>query len=87
MKKIVTVQEIEGEGLEALLNERVTLLCARYIYCGDLVGVNDTCILLENAEIVYETGAWSDKKWSMAEKLPKAIYIQRQAIESFGVMK
>ena len=87
MKKLVAVQEVEGEGLESLLGQRVTLLCARYIYCGDLSGVNDSCVLLDNPEIVYETGAWSNEKWSMAEKLPEKIYVTRQSIESFGVMK
>ena len=56
MKKLV---EVSDEGLEGLIGERVTLLCVNYFYTGDLVGVNDTCVLLENPAIVYETGDWS----------------------------
>lgn len=37
MKKLI--QEVEGEGLIALLGKRVTLFCMNYIYTGDLVGV------------------------------------------------
>lgn len=49
MKKLVKVEEIEGEGLLSLLGENVTLFCQIYIYSGKLIGVNDTCVLLENA--------------------------------------
>jgi hypothetical protein len=37
MKKIVNVQEVDGEGLVALLGERVELFCMNYIYAGTLV--------------------------------------------------
>ena len=87
MKKIVTVQEVDGEGLEGLLGKRVTLYCARFIYSGDLAGVNDTCVLLENAEIVFDTGELNSKTWSVSESLPNVWYVQRQAVESFGVLK
>ena len=85
MKKIVT--EVQGEGLEKLLGERLTLFCANYIYTGTLSGVNDTCVLLTDAAIVYETGSFSEKEWNDAQKLPCEWYVQIQAIESFGVLK
>ena len=85
MKKIV--QEVEGEGLVKLLGERVTLFCAVYIYTGTLAGVNDDCVLLEDAAMVYETGSFTDKAWRDAQKLPGAWYVQIAAIESFGVLK
>ena len=85
MRKIV--QEVEGEGLMKLLGERVTLFCAVYIYTGKLVGVNDDCVLLEDAAIVYETGAFTDKSWKDAQKLPQAWYVQKNTIESFGLLK
>jgi hypothetical protein len=44
MKKLV--EEINGEGLDKLLGERVTLFCMNYIYTGKLSGVNSTCVLL-----------------------------------------
>ena len=85
MKKIV--QEVEGEGLDKLLGERVTLFCANYIYTGTLSGVNETCVLLTHAGIVYETGSLGDKNWKDLQKLPNDWYVQRDAIESFGKLK
>ncbi len=87
MKKIVTVSEVEGEGLMALLGKRVTFFCLNYIYTGDLVGVNDTCVLLENPAIVYETGALNTKEWKDAQKLPNNLYVTMNCIESFGEVK
>ena len=68
MKKIVT--EVEGEGLVKLLGEVVTLFCLNYIYTGKLVGVNETCVLLDDPKIVYETGAFDTKQWKDAQALP-----------------
>ena len=88
MKKLVSVEEVENEGFVSLMGEVVTVFCASYIYTGKLVGVNDTFIKLENASIVYETGAFSDKSWKDAQKLPnKDWYVQTCTIESFGILK
>jgi hypothetical protein len=84
MKKLVEVQEVEGEGLTALLGEQVLLFCLNYIYTGKLIGVNLTCVLLEAPSIVYETGAFTDKSFKDAQKLPHELYVQTSAIESFG---
>ena len=87
MKKVMQVVEVENEGYMALIGKRVTLFCMNYIYTGDLVGVNDTCILLENPSIVYETGAFSTKDWKDAQALPNSIYINTAAVEAFGEVK
>lgn len=87
MKKLVKVEEVEGEGLVALMGQRVTLFCQIYIYTGDLVGVNDEFVKLENPAIVYETGAFDTKDWKDAQKLPNEVYIMKNAIESFGLLK
>jgi hypothetical protein len=87
MKKVVQVTEVEGEGLVALLGQRVTLFCANYIYTGKLSGVNDSCVLLEEAAIVYETGPLDKGSWGDAQKLPGPWYVQTTAIESFGILK
>ena len=88
MKKIISVAEVSGEGLESLLGERVMLLCLNYIYAGVLEGVNTDCVLLTEPSIVYETGEWSSKQWKDAQCLPcDKLYVQRGAIESFGVGK
>lgn len=83
----VIVEEVDGEGLESLLGKTVTIFCGIYIYTGKLIGVNDTCIKLTEAKIVYETGDFKTKDWKDAQSLPHDWYIQRQAIESFGVLK
>ena len=83
----VLVNEVENEGLFALMGQRVTLLCGVYIYSGKLVGVNDTCVKLQDAGIVYETGSFSDKKWKGCQSLPNDWYVTTQSIESFGKLK
>lgn len=85
MKKII--DEKEAEGFVKLLGERCTFFCANYIYTGELIGVNDTCILLANPSIIYETGSFSDKQWKDAQALPHEWYILINAIESFGILK
>lgn len=87
MKKVVQVQEVDGEGLVGLLGQKVTLFCMNYFYTGTLEGVNTTCVLLSNAYIVYETGSFSSKDWANAEKLPNSIYVNVAAIEAFGIVK
>lgn len=86
MKKLVQVTEVENEGLIKLMGKRVTFFCLNYIYSGDLIGVNETCVLLENASIVYETGPFTDSKFKDEQKLNcKEYYLQKNCIESFGV--
>lgn len=83
MKKLVNVTEVEGEGLLSLLGERITLFCLNYIYTGTLVGVNDTCVRLDDAGIVYETGELKSTKWTDMQKLPHPAYVQLGSIEMF----
>lgn len=85
MKKIV--QEVSGEGLDKLLGEKVTLFCINYIYTGILSGINEDCILLTDAKIVYETGSFDSKEWKDAQKLPHEWYVRINLIESFGKLK
>jgi hypothetical protein len=83
----VMVTEVENEGLEALMGNTVTLFCGVYIYTGKLMGVNDTCVKLENAGIVYETGPFNQKNWKDMQPLPDEWYVATQSIESFGILK
>ena len=83
----VLVNEVENEGLIGLMGKRVTLFCGVYIYTGKLVGVNDTCVKLQDAGIVYETGSFSNKKWKDCQSLPNDWYVTTQSIESFGELK
>lgn len=93
MKKLVEVvatevQDVEDEGMMALLGQVITVFCVRYIYTGKLIGVNKSSILLEDPKIVYETGSFSTKEWKDAQSLPnRNFYIATQSIESFGIMK
>ena len=76
-----------GEGLEKLAGEVVTLFCANYIYSGKLTGINDDCVLLSDAGIVYETGELTVKTWKDRQPLPNDCYIMKNAIESFMILK
>ena len=88
MKVLTNITEVKEEGLLALIGQQVTLFCAIYIYTGKLVGVNDTCVKLEDPKIVYETGAFTTKDWKDAQSLPsKHHYVSTAMIESFGVVK
>jgi hypothetical protein len=90
MKKLVEVFEVDSktEGLDALIGEKVLLICSAYFYTGKLVGVNDTFVKLDDPAIVYETGAWTNKAYVDVQPLHvKTWCVQRAAIESFGVSK
>lgn len=84
MKKLM---EDKDEGLIKLLGQRVTLFCCRYIYTGKLEGVNEDCVLLTDAGIVYETGPLNTTEWKDVQKLPNDWYVTRASIESFGLLK
>ena len=85
----VLVKEVEVEGLAALLGKRVTLMCANYFYTGELVGVNESCVKLRDAGIVYETGSFAEKDWKDYQPFPAGTewYVQLAMIESYGVLK
>ena len=88
MRKLANVVEVEGEGLEALLGEKIFIMCSSYFYTGVLEGVNTNCVLLKNPSIVYETGAWSEKAYKDMQSLNKdSWYVMIHAIESFGLAK
>lgn len=74
-------------GLHELLGERITIFCAVYIYTGKLVAFSHECVELKDPAIVYETGKFDDKEWKDAQPLPNRFYIQKSAIESFGLLK
>ena len=87
MKKLIEIREEENEGMVALFGKVVTIFCLNYIYTGRLIGVNDTCVLLENPKIVYETGPFDTKEWKNAQALPNNLYVSTGCIESFGEVK
>jgi hypothetical protein len=77
-----------GEKMEKLLNQIITVFCARYIYTGKLIKIEDEYITLERPSIVYETGNFDSEKWADAQLLPQPTWnIIRISIESFGILK
>ncbi len=84
MKKLVKVEEVQGEGFLAFLGENIMVFCLSYIYAGKLTGVNDEFIKLEDAKIVYETGDFSKAGYTDAQKTPNGeVYLMKKSIESF----
>jgi len=83
MRKVVSVVEVEGEGLQALMGEKVILFCMNYFYAGTLAGVNDDCVLLEDGGIVYETGEFTEKAWKDFQKIG-SVYVRIASIEAFA---
>ena len=84
----ILVEQAEGEGLESLMGQEITLFGVNYIYAGKLVGVNSVCVKLENPKIVYETGAFAEPSWKDVQSLPsKFFYVMLSAVESFGICK
>ena len=85
MKKLVEITEVEKEGFIKLLGRNVTFFCLNYIYHGELIGVNDTCVLIKNPSLIYETGSFSDKQFKDMQSLcTDEFYISISCIESFG---
>ena len=83
MKRII--EDTEASGLESLMGKKVLLMCANYFYVGKLVGVNQTCVELEDAGIVYETGEWPASSFKDVQKLhAKRWFVSVAAIESYG---
>ena len=80
----VEVIEVENEGFISLLGQQVEIRCNVYIYAGTLVGVNQTCVKLDNAAIVYETGPHNDSNYKDAQKIGDSQYVSMNLIESFG---
>lgn len=84
MKVLQEVVEVKEEGLLALIGKNVALWCGSYIYAGKLIGVNDTCVKLDPAYVVYETGELTAKTWKDAQKFAGPHYVMTRNIESFG---
>lgn len=85
MLVVQNLAEIKEEGFLALMGKNVEIFCGVYIYAGKLVGVNATCVKLQNPHLVYETGEFLDKKYKDAQPMGREFhYIATTLIESFG---
>ena len=73
--------------VEDLIGQKVVAYCARFIYCGKLVAADGRWLVLDNAEIVYDTGEHSKDKarWAASEPTWTPQWrISVAAIESLG---
>lgn len=81
----VLVSEIENEGFTSLLGKNVEIQTGLFIYAGKLVSVNDTCIKLDDAHTVFETGEFKSKKYKDAQlRSNPVLYIQCANIIAFN---
>lgn len=83
MRRLV---EDNQDAFDGLMGEYVALWCCRYIYAGRLIAVNDRCVKLADAKLVYETGELDKRGFKDAQALPADWYVMLQSIESFGLM-
>lgn len=85
MKRIVESDEVSG--FEAMLGEKIVVICGIYIYTGILSGVNQDHIELKKPKLVYETGEWTSGEWKDAQNLVGPFRVMLQGIESWGPAK
>lgn len=80
----VALVDVPDEGLISLLGKRVMLFCMRFHYAGVLEGVNESCVKLSNAQIVLDTGLFSNNRFADAQVPYKAeFYVQISSIQMF----
>ena len=53
----------QEDGFVTALGKTVVIHCMNYIYSGKLIGVNGTCLKLEEAGVVFETGSYGSKEF------------------------
>ena len=81
MKKII---EVDCNGFDDMLGERIQVWCGNYIYAGKLLCSNELFIELTDCGVVYETGPLADKGFKDKQLTPGNLRINRAWIESWG---
>ena len=85
MNPLNNVVEVSGEGITSFQGQSVMLFCSNYIYAGTVAEVTASYVKLTEAQIVYETGAFTDVGYKDVQSLPTLTwFVKTQAIESFG---
>ena len=88
MRRDSKAEAVQGEGLDSLVGKQVLLFCLNYIYLGKLIEVSESFVRLEKPSIVYDTGPFSTPEYTDVQPLHTCTwYVQRTAIESFGLGK
>jgi hypothetical protein len=83
MKVLMT--ENNEEGFLALIGKNVEIQTGLFIYAGKLIGVNSTCVKLDNAHTVFDTGDFKNKKYSDAQARENPIlYVQLAGVFAFN---
>jgi len=81
-------EPIEVNGMGDLVDKKWAFQCARYIYFGKVKSVNPTFIELDEAQIVFDTGDYSNASPSDAQDLPKQkAMVMRQSVEAIYPVK
>lgn len=74
---------IEVDSLSDLIGKKFAFQCARYIYFGKVLKVNEVFIELGDAATVFDTGAYDSTSASDMQMLPKGkLFLMRQSIEA-----
>ena len=85
MNALNNVVEMSGAGIDAFQGQSVMLFCSNYIYAGKVVEVTASYVKLDNAQIVYETGPYTQSGYKDAQDLPGGTwFVKTLSIESFG---
>ena len=74
---------IEVNGMEDLVGKKWAFQCARYVYFGKVKSINSTFIELDEAQIVFDTGEFSNTIPDDVQDLPKKkTLLMRQSVEA-----
>jgi len=73
---------------EKLTGKKATFFCMNYIYTGVVASIDERTICIKEPAIVYETGPFVSKEYKDVQSLcVPEFFINRDAIESFGILK
>lgn len=76
-------EAVEVESLGDLIGKKFAFQCARYIYFGKVLKVNEVFLELGDAATVFDTGAYDSSSASDMQTLPKGkLFLMRQSIEA-----
>lgn len=66
-----------------MINKYYAFQCPRYMYYGKVVKTDEDTITIEDAEVIFETGAFNSDKPDISENLPKGtVIIFKKSIEA-----
>ena len=82
-----TNNPLEEDGYSELIGKNITVFCCRYIYYGKLIEEGKSFIKLQNPNIVYETGCFTENNFRDIQSMnTKTFSINKDSVESFGIL-